>query len=65
MSEIPVAPVKRLISKSGGNRVSEAAAEELRDAMEEYGREKAQRAGEMAEHAGRKTVKADDVKMAV
>jgi histone H3/H4 len=62
MAELPLAPVKRIIKQSGASRVSEDAVEELRDELEEHASDRAREAKEYAQHAGRKTVQADDVK---
>ncbi|QKQ98723.1 histone [Candidatus Nanohaloarchaea archaeon] len=62
MAELPLAPVKRIIKQSGASRVSEDAVEELRDELEGYASDRAREAKEYAQHAGRKTVQADDVK---
>ena len=62
MAELPLAPVKRIIKQAGAERVSEDAVEELRDELEDHASERARDAKQMAEHAGRKTVQADDVK---
>ncbi|MFB6193074.1 MAG: histone family protein [Candidatus Nanohaloarchaea archaeon] len=62
MAELPLAPVKRIIKQSGASRVSEDAVEELRDELEEFASDRAREAKEYAQHAGRKTVQADDVK---
>ncbi|MBC5793369.1 MAG: histone family protein [Nanohaloarchaea archaeon] len=63
MMSLPNAPIERIIRKAGAERVSEGAVEELKDAVEEVGEEIARDAIEMADHAGRKTVKASDVEM--
>lgn len=62
MAELPLAPVKRIIKQSGAPRVAHEAVEELRDELERYAEERAREAKQYAEHAGRKTVQADDVK---
>lgn len=62
MAELPLAPVKRIIKQAGASRVSEGAVEELRDELERHAEDRAREAKEYAEHAGRKTVQADDVK---
>jgi histone H3/H4 len=53
--EIAVAPMHRLCKKAGADRVSEAAAKELAKALEEI---------DFAMHAGRKTIKAEDIEIA-
>lgn len=62
MAELPLAPVKRIIKQAGAPRVAEDAVEELRDELERYAEERARDAKQYAEHAGRKTVQANDVK---
>lgn len=62
MAELPLAPVKRIIKQAGAHRVSEDAVRELRDELEAHAEERAREAKEYAEHAGRKTVQAEDVK---
>ncbi|OKY77861.1 MAG: Histones H3 and H4 [Candidatus Methanohalarchaeum thermophilum] len=64
MSEIPLAPVDRIIRSCGADRVSEEAKEELSIVMEEYGKKLSEQASKLAEHADRKTVKSEDIKLA-
>lgn len=59
--ELTLAPMRRLLSRKGGLRVSEGAAEELRRAMGEYGSMLAEAAVEHAKGEGRKTVLDRDV----
>ena len=64
MTEIPVAPVMRIIRKTGAERVSSDAGEALADIMEEYGVKISREALKLASHAGRKTITAHDIRMA-
>jgi DNA-binding protein len=54
----------RILKKAGADRVSDESAEELRRVIEEIALSIAKSAVEMSEHAGRKTVRGDDVKLA-
>ncbi|HVO37347.1 MAG TPA: histone family protein [Candidatus Acidoferrum sp.] len=62
--DLAVAPMHRLCKKAGADRVSEAAAKELAKAMEEIGIKIAKEALDFAIHAGRKTIKAEDIEIA-
>ncbi|WP_407355586.1 histone family protein [Methanolobus sp. WCC5] len=64
MTIIPFAPIERVIRNAGAQRVSESAGMELTEILEEYGLEISREAIKLAEHAGRKTVKAEDIKLA-
>ncbi|MCX6699682.1 MAG: histone family protein [Methanomicrobiales archaeon] len=64
MTEIPIAPVMRIIRKTGADRVGNEAGEALADLMEQYGQKIAKEALKLASHAGRKTITAHDIKMA-
>ena len=61
MSEIPKAPIARIIKESGAERVSEDAKDELAAYLEEVARNVAKEANSVAKIAKRKTVKAEDL----
>ena len=60
-----IAPVKRLIEKAGGKRVSRGAAVELAKYLEKRAKDVASEAAELAKHSGRSTVMNRDVRMAL
>ena len=63
-SELGLSAMYRILKKSGAQRVSDESAVELRRVIEEIAEAVAKNAVDMANHAGRKTVKAEDVKLA-
>jgi histone H3/H4 len=65
MSELPIAPVGRIIKNAGALRISKNAKEALRKILEERGSEIAQDAIRLAKHSGRKTVMKRDVISAI
>ncbi len=63
--EISVAPMIRLCKKAGAKRVSGEAAKELARVLDEIGVKIAKEAWDYATYAGRKTIKAEDIEIAV
>jgi DNA-binding protein len=62
---IPRAPIARLMVSSGARRISEKAVESLARILERKCHEIAKRASQFAKHAGRKTITAEDVRLAL
>ncbi|MDA4110924.1 MAG: NFYB/HAP3 family transcription factor subunit [Thaumarchaeota archaeon] len=63
-TEFGLAAVYRIIKKSGAERVSDEAAEELRRVVQNLANQIAKSAIELSLHAGRHTVKASDIRLA-
>ena len=63
-SELGLSAMYRILKKSGAHRVSDESAEELRRIIEEIAGVIASNAVEMSKHAGRKTVRGEDIKLA-
>lgn len=61
---LPLAAMEKLLKNCGADRVSDEAKAALRDVLEEVGEMTGNQAIRLANHAGRKTVKADDIKLA-
>ncbi|MFW5865533.1 MAG: histone family protein [Nanoarchaeota archaeon] len=61
---IPLASMERILKKAGSQRVSEEAKVALRQVLEDISIEIGEEATKLAAHAGRKTVKAEDIRLA-
>ncbi len=64
MPELSLAPIDRLMRTVGAERISDEAISILREILEEMAKDISRQAMELAKHAGRKTILADDVKLA-
>ena len=62
--ELGISAMYRILKKNGADRVSDESAGELRRVTENIAGQIAQSAVDLATHAGRKTVKAEDVRLA-
>ena len=62
--ELGLSPMYRILKKNGAGRISDESANELRRITEDTAGAVARGAVELATHAGRKTIKAEDVKLA-
>lgn len=62
---LPLLPFERIAKKAGVKRISKDALEELRDIIEEYATDIAEKSVRLARHANRRTVKLDDVRFVV
>jgi histone H3/H4 len=64
MADLPIAAVVRIAKKNGAERVGSDAAEALVVRAEKYIASLTKEANKLAEHAGRKTIKKEDVDLA-
>ena len=62
--ELGLAAMYRIIKKSGADRISDDAADELRKLLEEIAKKISDSAIDLCNHAGRKTIKAEDIRLA-
>jgi len=61
---LPAAAMEKILKKAGAARVSVDAKEALKDILEDIAQEIGEKAVKLANHSGRKTIKAKDVKLA-
>ena len=61
---LPLAAMEKILKKAGAERVSDKSKEALKFILEEKAEEIAEAAIKFANHAGRKTIKVDDIKLA-
>ncbi len=61
---LPLAAMEKILKDSGAERVSDTAKTALKDALQEIAEKLAENAVKLAGHAGRKTIKAEDIKLA-
>ena len=61
---LPLAAMEKILKQAGAERVSETAKSALKSVVEEKAEEIATQAVKFANHAGRKTVKSGDIKLA-
>jgi DNA-binding protein len=64
MADLPIAAVVRIAKKNGAERVGSDAAEALVIRAEKYIAQLTKESNKLAEHAGRKTIKKEDVDLA-
>lgn len=64
MPYISLSSIEKIIRDAGAERISPSACKALRDILEEIGGEISKKAIKLAGHAGRKTVRAEDIKLA-
>ena len=61
---LPLAAMEKILKQSGAERVSDKAKVALKNVIEDIGEQIASKAIKLANHAGRKTIKAGDIKLA-
>ena len=64
VKDMPLAPFERILKKAGAKRVSKSALIEFAEVIVDYVHNLSAKAAELAEHAGRKTIIGEDIKLA-
>ena len=62
---LPLAAMEKLLKQGGAERVSDKAKAALKNVIEEIAHGIAVKSIKLSAHAGRKTIKAEDIKLAV
>jgi histone H3/H4 len=62
---LPLAAMEKILKSAGAQRVSDKAKVALKEVIEDMADDIASTAVKLAQHAGRKTVKSGDIKLAV
>ena len=62
---LPLAAMEKLLKQGGAQRVSDKAKLALKNVLEEIAHDISVKSIKLAVHAGRKTIKAEDIKLAV
>ena len=62
---LPLAAMEKILKAHGADRVADEAKVELRDYLENFANQIAQDAIRFSLHSGRKTIKSEDIKLAV
>ena len=63
--DLSLSSMEKLIKKAGADRVSESGKKSLRKELEKVAMDLAKKAVMFARHAGRKTVREEDIKLAL
>jgi len=61
---IPLAAMEKIMKNAGADRVADSAKSALKSVLEEYGEDISRRAIQLSKHAGRKTIKSEDISLA-
>ena len=61
---LPLAAMGRIMKQVGANRVSDSAKKALAEVLQEFGINLSEKAWKFAQHAGRTTIKSEDIILA-